>query len=108
MSPPNCLAHALDKIVVEGGYLAARRSEYWGSMHVMHVSHDGQICSYIPPVPLEHPLKALCGFDGYTVAGDALWRARAMSPGWMVASAWLFALGVTGGAVRRAARKFLA
>lgn len=108
MIPRNCNSVALDRIHTEGGYVVARMSRHtrWW-MHAMHVSVDGTINSYVPPAPLDHPLRALVGFDGEEIHDDPVRFARPCPKRALVISAWILAFGVTVWAIDRWVRGLL-
>lgn len=106
MVPRNCLSLALDRWHESGGWLGCRRSKYWTVGHVVYVSPEGRIESYVPPGELAHPLQALVGFEAELREFDPPELARPIPISGIVWSAWLFALGATGWGVSRAWRNY--
>ena len=100
MIPRNCLSHVLDRLATAGGYGAFRRSAtnpY--ALHVLHISADG-ISHYAPGATLDHPARALMGFDGAHWDRE-LTDAKPVRVRAIVISAWIFAFGATAWAVAR-------
>ncbi len=104
MIPRNCLAYALDRWHLDGGYFECRRSSHWGIAHALHRSVDGEVTSYVPPQALRKPAQSLVGFEGDVALGDDVGRALPMSVLGIVASAWILAIGATAWAVGRVFR----
>ena len=106
-NPPNCLAHSLNRAVLEPVYLVLRRTVKDGRKwaHVITVGPNG-LQSYSPGAPLPHPINAILGYDGVTWDRDTA-DPRPWKAGELLWAAWTFALGTTLWAVARGASKLL-
>lgn len=100
MIPKNCLSQSLVPWHEQGGYLVMRKSSHWGLPHVMHLGSGGTLSSYAPPAPLDHPMRALLGFEGATSTTDAE-QANPMPLRGIVIGSWLMAIGATAWAIER-------
>lgn len=66
-----CLYYALDKWLLEGGYIAFRKSEHWCMPHVLHIDANLRVTHYIPPDKLRYPWYSAFGFSGYVREGES-------------------------------------